>query len=152
MQANHEPAKNATKKRPLDYFHVNSVADAPGGNILISGRNTSAIYLLGRDGHIVWRLGGKKSDFGPPAAVKFAFQHNARLHDGNLLSLFDNGAIPKVEPYTRPLVLKLDPAGEARDDRQVVPPSAEASRRPSRATCSCSPTAARSSAGAACGR
>ena len=112
LQANHEPAKNATKKRPLDYFHVNSVADAPGGNILISGRNTSAIYLLARDGHVVWRLGGKKSDFGPPAAVKFFFQHNARLHDGNLLSLFDNGAIPKIEPYTRPIVLKLDPAGK----------------------------------------
>ena len=112
MQANHEPAKNATKKRPLDYFHVNSVADAPGGNILISGRNTSAVYLLARDGHVVWRLGGKKSDFGPPAAVKFVFQHNARLHDGNLLSLFDNGAIPKVEPYTRPIVLKLDLAGK----------------------------------------
>ena len=80
MQANREPAQNATKKRPLDYFHVNSVADAPGGNILISGRNTSALYLLARDGHIVWRLGGKRSDFGPPAAVKFAFQHNARLH------------------------------------------------------------------------
>ncbi len=110
LQANREPAKNATKARPLDYFHVNSIADAPGGNVLISGRNTSAIYLLARDGHVVWRLGGKKSDFGPPDAVKFAFQHNAQLHDGNLLSLFDNGAIPKVEPYTRPIVLKLDPA------------------------------------------
>jgi Arylsulfotransferase (ASST) len=108
MQANREPAKNATKKRPLDYFHVNSISDAPNGNVLISGRNTSAIYLLARDGHVVWRLGGKKSDFGPPAAVKFAFQHNAQLHEGNLLSLFDNGAIPKVEPYTRPIVLKLD--------------------------------------------
>ena len=110
MQANREPARHATKARPLDYFHVNSVADAPGGNVLISARNTSAVYLLARDGHVVWRLGGKKSDFGPPAAVKFAFQHNARLHDGNLLSLFDNGAIPKVEPFTRPIVLKLDPA------------------------------------------
>src|SRR3954453_11696515 len=30
LQANREPAKNASKKRPLDYFHVNSVADAPG--------------------------------------------------------------------------------------------------------------------------
>jgi hypothetical protein len=110
MQANREPAKHATKKRPLDYFHVNSIADAPDGNILISGRNTSAIYLLARDGNVVWRLGGKKSDFGPPAAVKFAFQHDAELHDGNRLSLFDNGAIPKVEPFTRPVVLQLDPA------------------------------------------
>ncbi|NUR76654.1 MAG: hypothetical protein HOQ28_10275, partial [Thermoleophilia bacterium] len=31
LQANAEPAKHATKKRPLDYFHVNSVTEAPGG-------------------------------------------------------------------------------------------------------------------------
>jgi len=107
-QANREPARDATKKRPLDYFHVNSVADGPNGTLLVSGRNTSAIYDIARDGHIVWRLGGKRSDFGPPKAVRFAFQHDARLHAGDLLTLFDNGAIPKVEPYTRPLVLKLD--------------------------------------------
>jgi Arylsulfotransferase (ASST) len=110
MQANREPAKNATNKRPLDYFHVNSIADAPGGNILISGRNTSAVYLLARDGRVVWRLGGKKSDFGPAKTVRFAFQHNAILHDDHTLSLFDNGAIPKVEPFTRPLVFRLDQA------------------------------------------
>jgi hypothetical protein len=108
LQANREPAKHATKKRPLDYFHVNSVGDAPGGNILISGRNTSALYLLARDGHVIWRLGGKQSDFGPPAEVKFRFQHDARLHADGTLSLFDNGAIPKLEPFTRPLVLKID--------------------------------------------
>jgi hypothetical protein len=110
LQANREPARHATEKRPLDYFHVNSVADAPGGGILISGRNTSALYLLARDGKIVWRLGGKRSDFGPPAAVKFRFQHNARLREDGTLSLFDNGAIPKVEPFSRPLVLKVDQA------------------------------------------
>jgi hypothetical protein len=40
--------------------------------------------------------------------VRFAFQHNARLHPGNLLTLFDNGGIPRVEPYSRPLELRLD--------------------------------------------
>jgi hypothetical protein len=108
LQANREPAQNATKKRPLDYFHVNSVGDAPGGSVLISARNTSALYLLARDGRVVWRLGGKRSDFGPPAEVKFRFQHDARLHADGTLSLFDNGAIPKLEPFTRPLVLKID--------------------------------------------
>jgi hypothetical protein len=108
LQAHREPAKHATKKRPLDYFHVNSVGDAPGGTILISGRNTSALYLLARDGHVIWRLGGTRSDFGPPAEVKFRFQHDARLHADGTLSLFDNGAIPKVEPFSRPLVLKID--------------------------------------------
>jgi hypothetical protein len=87
---------------------VNSVADAPGGNILISGRNTSAIYLLAHDGHIIWRLGGKRSDFGPAKAVFFRFQHNAQLRADGTLTLFDNGGIPKVEPFSRPLVLKLD--------------------------------------------
>ena len=108
LQANREPALHATKKRPLDYFHVNSIKDAPNGDILISGRNTSTLYLLRRDGSIVWRLGGKRSDFTPPAAVKFRFQHDAELHDDGTLSLFDNGAIPKVEPFTRPLVLRVD--------------------------------------------
>ena len=126
-QANREPARNASRKRPLDYFHVNSVADGPGGTVLISGRNVSTIYLLARDGHIVWRLGGKQSDFGPKAAVTFAFQHNARLH-GNLLSLFDNGGIPRVEPYSRPLVLRLDvPARRATIARTFQPPKKIAS-------------------------
>jgi hypothetical protein len=112
LQAHQEPALHATKKRPLDYFHVNSVADAPGGRILISARNTSALYLLARDGSIVWRLGGKRSDFGPPAAVKFRYQHNARLHPDGTLTLFDNGGIPRAEPYSRPLVLKVDQAAK----------------------------------------
>jgi hypothetical protein len=108
LQANREPARHATKKRPFDYFHVNSISDGPGRTILISARNTSALYLLRRDGSIVWRLGGTRSDFRPAAAVRFRFQHNARFHGPNTISLFDNGAIPKVEPYTRPLVLRID--------------------------------------------
>ena len=128
VQANREPAKHATKKRPFDYFHVNSVSDGPGGTILVSARNTSAVYLIARDGHIVWQLGGKHSDFGPPAAVKFAFQHNARLHPGGLLSLFDNGGIPRVEPYSRPLVLHLDLATHrARIVKTFEPPKKIAS-------------------------
>jgi hypothetical protein len=110
IQANREPAQHATKKRPLDYFHVNSIADGPGGTILVSGRNTSALYLIRRDGSVAWRLGGKRSDFGPPAAVKFRYQHYARFHGPTTISLFDNGAIPKEEPFTRPLVLKIDVA------------------------------------------
>jgi hypothetical protein len=105
--ANAEPAQHASKKRPLDYFHVNSVADGPNGTILVSARNTSVLYDIARDGHIVWRFGGKHSDFGPAAAVKLNYQHNARLH-GSLLTVFDNGAIPPAEPFTRPLEIRLD--------------------------------------------
>jgi Arylsulfotransferase (ASST) len=112
VQANQEPALHASKKRAFDYFHVNSVGDGPNGTVLLSARNTSAIYLVRRDGSIVWRLGGKKSDFGPKKAVTFFFQHDARFHDDGTLSLFDNGGIPRKEKVSRPLVLRLDEAAK----------------------------------------
>jgi hypothetical protein len=105
--ANAEPAQHASKKRPLDYFHVNSVSDGPNGTILVSARNTSVLYDIARNGRIVWQFGGKHSDFGPAAAVKLNYQHNARLH-GSLLTVFDNGAIPQAEPFTRPMEIQLD--------------------------------------------
>jgi hypothetical protein len=113
LQANREPAHHATKKRPFDYFHVNSVADGPGGTILVSARNTSALYLLRRNGSVAWRLGGKKSDFGPASAVRFFYQHNARFHGPSTISLFDNGGIPRAEKVSRPIVLRLDTAKKA---------------------------------------
>ncbi|HEX7084026.1 MAG TPA: arylsulfotransferase family protein [Gaiellaceae bacterium] len=122
VQARRPTAVHATKAKPLDYFHVNSVSDGPGGTILVSARNTSTIYLLARDGHIVWRLGGKRSDFGPARAVRFALQHDPRLH-GSLLTLFDNGGDPRVEPASRPLELRLDlEHRRARVVRTFVPP------------------------------
>jgi hypothetical protein len=121
-EAGREPARDATKQRPLDYFHVNSISDGPSGTILVSSRNTSTIYLLARDGRILWRLGGPRSDFGPVAAVRFAFQHDARLYPGNLLTLFDNGGDPRYEPYSRPLELRLDFASKrARVVKVFVP-------------------------------
>ncbi len=106
-EANAEPARDASQKRPLDYFHVNSVSDGPNNTILVSARNTSTIYDIARDGRIVWELGGAHSDFRPPSAVKLNYQHDARLH-GSLLTVFDNGAIPPVEKYTRPMEIRLD--------------------------------------------
>jgi hypothetical protein len=109
-QANHEPAHDATRRRPFDYFHINSVSEGPNGTLLISARNTSTIYLIARDGHIVWRIGTAGSDFSPAQAVEMHYQHDARLLPGNLLSFFDNGGIPQEEPFSRPTVLRLEPA------------------------------------------
>ncbi len=127
-EAHREPAEDATEARPLDYFHINSISDGPNGTILISARNTSTIYLLARDGHIIWRIGTAGSDFGPPAAVKMRYQHDARLHPGNLLSFFDNGGVPREEPYSSPTVLKLDPATKrATVVKRLLPPKQIAS-------------------------
>ena len=64
---------------PYDYFHVNSVEEEPDGNFLISARNTSAVYELNRKtGDVLWRLGGKKSDFTMGPGTTFWWQHDAR--------------------------------------------------------------------------
>ena len=51
-----------------------------GGKVLISARDTSAIYKLDRaSGRIVWTLGGKASDFELGKGARFFFQHDAQL-------------------------------------------------------------------------
>ena len=96
-----------------DYFHVNSIELDSDGNFLVSARNTWGVYKIDRHtGNVLWRLGGKKSDFEMGPGTVFAFQHDARHHgDGDaLISLFDDGAAPQVQPWSKGLVLSLDHA------------------------------------------
>jgi hypothetical protein len=94
----------------FDYFHINSIDVAPDGHLIVSARNTWAVYKVHRrTGAVIWRLGGKKSDFAMGRHTVFAWQHDARAHgDGTLLTVFDDGAAPKVEPQSRGLELALD--------------------------------------------
>jgi arylsulfotransferase ASST len=99
------------KKRslPYDYFHVNSIDVDKDGNLLVSARNTHAIYKLDRrTGRILWRLGGKRSDFAMGPGTRFAWQHDARRRPDGTISLFDNEAAPQTGPQSRGLVLRLD--------------------------------------------
>lgn len=102
-------AKNGKKAAPFDYFHINSVAVEPNGNFLVSARNTRAIYEIDRKTKkVLWRLGGKKSDFKLGPGAKFAWQHDARRQPDGTITLFDNGAAPPVEKFTRILVLRVN--------------------------------------------
>ena len=50
--------------KPWDYLHVNSVQELGDGNLLIGGRNTSAVYKVDRrTAAVTWSLGGKHSSF-----------------------------------------------------------------------------------------
>jgi hypothetical protein len=94
---------------PYDYFHVNSVSEDADGNLLVSARNTRAVYRIDRStGRVLWRLGGRRSDFRLGPGVRFAWQHDARRQPDGTLTLFDNAAAPQVRPYSRALVLRLD--------------------------------------------
>ncbi len=50
--------------RGWDAYHMNSVQALPNGNLLVSMRNTSAVYLIHpATGKVLWTLGGKRSSF-----------------------------------------------------------------------------------------
>jgi hypothetical protein len=82
---------------PYDFFHCNSIQQEPNNNILISARNTWAVYLIGeKRGHVIWELGGKHSNFKIGQGANFEFQHDAR-QIGETITLFDDGGVPQVE-------------------------------------------------------
>jgi hypothetical protein len=102
-------ARPKKRSAPFDYFHVNSIDVDTDGNLLVSARNTHAVYKIDRQsGRILWRLGGKRSDFTFGPGARFAWQHDARRLPDGTLSLFDNEAAPQVGPQSRGIVLRLD--------------------------------------------
>jgi hypothetical protein len=96
-------------KLPYDYFHINSIDEDTDGGLLVSARNTWAIYKIDkRSGDVVWRLGGRRSDFALGEGVLFAWQHDARRMPDGTITLFDNQATPKVGEESSALVLDVD--------------------------------------------
>jgi hypothetical protein len=97
-----------------DYAHINSVVSSTDGDIIVSFRHLSAVLRIATVAHdgyqagdVIWRLGGRDSDFtfladpfpGGPCA-----QHTAsELPNGHIL-LFDNGSNGLC-------INPLDPAG-----------------------------------------
>lgn len=105
----HQPPPKDTG-HPWDYFHINSVQPQRDGNLIVSSRDTWAVYKVsGQSGAVQWTLGGKHSSFKMGANTTFAFQHDARTRAGNEITLFDDGAgPPPVHRQSRGLTLRLD--------------------------------------------
>ncbi|MGK2956658.1 MAG: arylsulfotransferase family protein [Solirubrobacterales bacterium] len=127
-----------------DYFHINSVIDTPDGNVMVSGRSTSAIYKINRrSGRLIWTLGGKSSDFTFGPGASFSWQHDAEPLSENRVSLFDNAdafvaPAPSAE-QSRGLVLRLDESlGLATLENQFLHPNRPLS--PSQANTQALPT------------
>jgi hypothetical protein len=109
VSESHEPAYSPFID-PYDYLHINSIDVLPDGHLLLSGRATFALYKVHRrTGEVMWRLGGKHSDFTFDNGARFAWQHDARYVADGLISLFDNGEGPvHAEPQSRAILLQLD--------------------------------------------
>jgi hypothetical protein len=92
-----------------DYVHINSIDVDRDGNLLVSSRNTHTVYKIDRrSGEIIWRLGGKHSDFGLGHDATFAWQHDARRQPDGTLTLFDNEGPPSGAAQSRAIMLSLD--------------------------------------------
>jgi hypothetical protein len=96
------------KSNFYDFFHLNSIQQLPDGNVLISARNTWAVYEIStQTGKVIWTLGGKRSDFKMGTGTNFEWQHDARL-TGDTLSLLDDAADPQEERESSAKYLNLD--------------------------------------------
>ena len=94
-----------------DYFHINSIeVDPDDGNLIISGRNCWAFYKVHRHtGEVLWRCGGRDSDFRMGPGTTFRFQHHVVPHGRGVFTVFDNeGGPPQEESQSRGLVLHVD--------------------------------------------
>ena len=94
----------------FDAFHINAIQDLKKDRILISARDTSAIYKVDRaTGRILWTLGGKGSNFRLGPGAQFYFQHNAHQLSNGRIGMFDDGAgPPQLNPFSRGLILQLN--------------------------------------------
>ena len=81
---------------PWDYFHLNSIDKNEEGDYLLSARHVSAIYKVsGKDGSILWQLGGATPSFEQENFV-FSYQHDAKWISENkthtVFSFYDNAS------------------------------------------------------------
>jgi len=120
-------APPAAATTPWDYFHINSINLDHDQNLLVSARHTWTIYKVDRHtGDVMWRLGGKHSDFSLGAGTHFAWQHDVHPAGPHTLRIFDNesNGTPAMPP-TRVLWIRLDgPTMTATLERSLEHPAA----------------------------
>jgi arylsulfate sulfotransferase len=93
-----------------DYAHMNSIFfDPRDSNLIVSFHNTNqVIKIRHKTGEILWRLGGRNSDFPLTADQVFLRQHHATIVDSShTLLILDNGEKP-ARSHSRVLEFKLD--------------------------------------------
>jgi hypothetical protein len=91
-----------------DYFHPNSVDVDRDGNYIVSARYSYSVTKISRrTGKIIWRLGGKRSDFRMGRGTRLHLAHDAEWQPDGTLRVFDNSA-PSLSDRSRVVWLKVD--------------------------------------------
>ncbi|HZU60124.1 MAG TPA: arylsulfotransferase family protein [Solirubrobacteraceae bacterium] len=93
----------------FDPFHLNSIQQLAHHRLLISFRNTWAVYEIDElTGRVIWTLGGKYSSFSIQRGARFEWQHDAHLYPHGLLTVFDDADAPQEEPQSSAKELRVD--------------------------------------------
>ena len=102
-----------SRPQAWNWFHGNSVEKNAEGDYMLSSRFTDAIYKIsGKDGSIIWRLGGSKSSF--TQDFTFSRQHDARWlsssGDKEIISFLNNQADDVIQnaPHSTAVIVELD--------------------------------------------
>jgi arylsulfate sulfotransferase len=92
-----------------DYIHANSIiVDPADSNVIVSFRNLNQVLKINRkSGAIMWRLGGKNSDF-PLAKEQIFLRQHALILDSNKTLIFLDNGDKLTRPYSRIVEFKLD--------------------------------------------
>jgi hypothetical protein len=119
-----------------DTYHLNSIDEGPNGELLLSARDTWAVYEISNPaapggGQVLWQLGGKSQTHWPQFSISnditgpyksaFQWQHDAQIQPvtgtplppgQTEISLFDDACCdsPFPDPFTpaQGLILNLD--------------------------------------------
>jgi|GEM_PF-2625939 len=93
----------------IDWTHGNTIYEDKDSNLIYSIRNFDQVMKISRkDSSVIWRLGGKRSDFTFPGDIGFISQHTA-LTIGDTMRLYDDGGYHNP-PLARAVDYILDTA------------------------------------------
>ncbi|KAJ7126918.1 ASST-domain-containing protein [Mycena epipterygia] len=109
------PGDGTSDNSTWDAYHMNSIDKAADGNYLISSRHLHQLLFIDKHhGSLIWRMGGKTSNFTIGEGAQFEWQHHARFNpeDNTRISLFDDGAATWAgsvdEPIAHGLYISYD--------------------------------------------
>jgi hypothetical protein len=101
--------KTTSKGFVFDPYHLNSIALDRAGNLLVSMRNTWAVYKINRStGAIIWTLGSNRSSFKWGSGASVAFQHNAIEQPDGSITMFDDGGGPPTVHNARAVRISVN--------------------------------------------
>jgi Arylsulfotransferase (ASST) len=124
LSASYEPRPRG--KEAWDFFHGNSIEPPTPRDptLVVSARNTSAVYGIDRGtGRIRWILGGKQDQFGLRRG-RFCAQHDVRRIRAGI-TMFDNGLLRGCGAHAAQMLrFRLEPGRRRAQVVQTIPSSA----------------------------